>query len=175
MIFEDTRKFLFLQGLLFCVFFSLPTYNDSNSWKGGMILPKEWFPTMEIQAMLPYVDRSRARFLELCLTVEKLHTLAVPAEQELHELEASEAGMDGGGRMDMEGMLQAVQAVARPEERRQLEQMRMFLQMSKLMTGASGPGLSPELLGALLGPEQKKQMDEILPLISMMQEGKMPL
>lgn len=77
--------------------------------------------------------------------------------------------------MDIEGMLQAVQAVAGPEERRKLEQIRMFLQMQRIMTAGSGNGLSPELLGALLGPEQKKQMDEMLPLISLMQEGKMPI
>ena len=77
--------------------------------------------------------------------------------------------------MDVEGMLQVVQAVAKPEDRKKLEQVRMMMQMSKLMANGNGSVLSPELLGLLLGPEQKKQMDEILPLINMMQEGKMPL
>lgn len=138
-------------------------------------MPGVLFPTAEIQAMLPYVDRSRARFLETCLTMEKLHTLVTPPEEEEYELEASAAGGGRGGQMDIEGMLQAVQAVSGPEERRKLEQIRMFLQMQRIMTAGSGNGLSPELLGVLLGPEQKKQMDEMLPLISLMQEGKMPI
>ena len=134
-----------------------------------MILPKGLFPKAEIEAMLPYVDRKGARLLETCLTVEKLHALVAPSEEE-YDLFAAEAG---GGTMDMEGLLQAVQAVAAPDQRRKLEQMRMMMQMRKVMT-AGGGALTPELLGTLMGPEGKKQMDEMLPLLSMMQGGMMP-
>ena len=86
-----------------------------------------------------------------------------------YELAASELGggirsRGIGQQMDLEGMIQAVQAVCSPEDRQRLR-VRRFLSSSR------DSSTMLEALTAFLSPEQKKQMDEMLPLLSMMMEA----
>ena len=79
------------------------------------------------------------------------------------------------GQMDLEGMIQAVQAVCAPQERQRLEQMLMLFRVRRLLSASHDSSMMLEAMTAFMAPEQRKQMDEILPLLAMLQEGKMPI
>ncbi len=93
-----------------------------------------------------------------------------------YELAASELGggirsRGIGQQMDLEGMIQAVQAVCSPEDRQRLDQMLMLLRVRRFLSSSRDSSTMLEALTAFLSPEQKKQMDEMLPLLSMMMEA----
>jgi len=156
-------------------------------------LPRELFPTEVIKVMIPYVDMGTARTLEMMLQAEQMHQMVEQARESLrqfqdtwrerkgredteYELVANEVGEnEGAGRragqqMDVEGMIQAVQAVCGAEDRRKLNQMLMMLRMRRVMNMSQDPAALMEILSLFLSPEQKRQMDELLPLMNMMKE-----
>lgn len=78
-------------------------------------------------------------------------------------------------QMDIEGMIQAVQAVCGSEERKRLDQLLMMMRVRKVLTVSHDQTLLFDAVTSFMNPEQKKQIDELLPLLTLMQEGKMPL
>ncbi len=134
------------------------------------------------------MGQARASFQEfrelLSMVGRKGGASARDAEQEEqgdYELSASELGsgeLSGGirsrgtgGQMDLEGMIQAVQAVCAPEDRQRLEQMLMLLRVRRFLYSSRDSSTMLEAFTAFLSPEQKKQMDEMLPFLSMMMEA----
>ena len=161
-------------------------------------MPQELFPTAIIKAMIPYADIGTAHSLELLLQTEQMHSMVEQTIESFqkfqevltiqstqtstesdYELTANELGngtqsdRHAGQEMDLEGMIQAVQAVCGTEERRRLNQILMLVRVRKVLSASHDSSLMFEAVSSMLSPEQKKQMDEILPLLSMIQEGKM--
>lgn len=163
-------------------------------------MPSERFPSAVIKAMIPYADSPTAHSLDLMLQTQQIlssveqtvstlrefrESLSAPPmpeppidalyseDGEEYELAASEVKNTGG--MDVEGMIQAVQAVCGPEERKKLDQLLMMMRVRKVVSVSHDQTLMLDAVTSFLGPEQKKQIDELLPLLSLMQEGKMPL
>lgn len=153
-------------------------------------MPKELFSTAMLKAMIPYADINTAHSLDLLLQAEQMrssleqtiHTfhefqetaMAPPDLNGEYELAANELGHPGN-EMDLEGMIQAMQAVSGTEERKRLDQILMLLRVRKIFAVSHDSSLMFEALSSFMSPEQKKQMDELLPLVTMLQEGKMPL
>ena len=154
-------------------------------------MPQELFPTEVIKVMIPYADMGMAHTLEMMLQADQMHRMLEQTRESLrqfhdtwrerkgkdtieYELVANEVGENAGRRtgqqMDVEGMIQAVQAVCGPEDRRRLNQMLMMLRMRRVMSMSQDPAKIMEVLSLFLSPEQKRQMEELLPLMSMMKE-----
>lgn len=153
-------------------------------------MPKELFSTAMLKAMIPYADIHTAHSLDLLLQAEQMRssleqtihtfhefqeTAATPPElNKEYELAANELG-HSGNEMDLEGMIQAMQAVSSTEERKRLDQILMLIRVRKIFAVSHDSSLMFEALSSFMSPEQKKQLDELLPLVTMLQEGKTPL
>lgn len=137
----------------------------------------ERIPTTIIKAMLPYADNNSAYVLGMLLKTEQLsvnleqlaagaselmQTLAGRIEPE-YDLKASEST---NRPMDVEGMIQAVQAVCGVEERRKLERLLMLLRVRRLTEGSAAD--RQEAMLALLPPEQKNQLEEMMTLMTLL-------